>query len=56
MDREGDDLGLQDDPLLQWPPTPEEHAQLRRITRLLIVMAVVFVMLLIALYLVLRSA
>jgi len=55
MDREGDDLGVRDDPLLQWPPTPAERAQVRRITRLLVVMGLVLVMLAVALYLAWRA-
>lgn len=55
MDREGDDLGVSDDPLLQWPPTPDEQAQMRRITRLLVVMVFALVMLAAALYLAWRA-
>jgi hypothetical protein len=56
MDQQGDDFGVVDDPLLQWPPSQAERAQLRRITRLLVVMAVVLVLLSIAFYLAWRSA
>lgn len=49
MDQDGDDFGVKDDPLLGWPPKAEDHAQARRLTRVLLMWFVTFVLLLVAL-------
>jgi sterol desaturase/sphingolipid hydroxylase (fatty acid hydroxylase superfamily) len=49
MDREGDDFGAKDEPLLGWPPKAEDHAQAKRLMRVLLMWLVAFVLLLFAL-------
>lgn len=49
MDREGDDFGVKDEPLLGWPPNAEDHAQVKRLTRVLLMWLFAFVLLLLAL-------
>ena len=49
MDREGDDFGVTDEPLLGWPPSAEDHAQVKRLMRVLLMWLVVFGLLVLAL-------
>lgn len=49
MDQDGNDFGVKDDPLLGWPPKAEDHAQARRLMRVLLMWLVAFVLLLLAL-------
>lgn len=49
MDRAGDEFGEVDEPLLKWPPTAEERAQLARIVRVVWLLVAIGILLSIAL-------
>ena len=51
MDERDSDFAQRDQPLLGWPPTPEDREQAKRLGRVLIMWGVVFVLLLLALLL-----